>query len=92
MSHGLLRRVTVLRVAAGVVTSAVGFYLISDLPLWAFGSMYPHTAAGLVECYTAALPFLMNDLISTGLGAAVLFGAPVLAERLLHSEARQTAA
>lgn len=92
MSHGLLRKVTVLRVAAGVLTSAVGFYLISDFPLWAFGSMYAHTAAGLVQCYVAALPFLLNDLISTSIGAAVLFGAPALARRMVESHSRQTAA
>jgi hypothetical protein len=92
IAHGLLQRVTVLRVAAGVLTSALGFYLISDFPLWLFGSLYPHTLAGLVDCYVAALPFLLNDLLSTMIGAAVLFGAPVLAARLLHSEAGQRVA
>jgi hypothetical protein len=82
LASGLLRKVTALRVAAAVFASATGFYLIVDFALWAMGSMYPHTAAGLGACYVAALPFYGNDLLSTGLLSAALFGLPVLAARL----------
>lgn len=83
LASGLLRKVTALRVAAGVLTSAIGFYVVVDFGMWAFGSMYPHTAAGLGACYVAALPFLWNDLVSTSLCAVVLFGLPVLARKLV---------
>lgn len=85
VGSGLLRKVSVLRVIAGVLTSALSFYVLSDLALWAFGTMYPHTAAGLTTCYVAALPFLWNDLASTALCSAVLFGLPVLAAKLSES-------
>ena len=87
----LLRKVTVLRVAGGVLASATSFFLLSNLAVWAssasFGAaaMYPHTLSGLVACYAAALPFYGNDLLSTGLFAAAFFGLPVLATRLAES-------
>jgi hypothetical protein len=82
ISSGLLKKVTVLRVAAGVLVSATGFYVLIDFALWAMGSMYPHTLAGLGACYIAALPFYGNDLACTGILSAVFFGLPVLASKL----------
>ena len=43
--------------------------------------MYPHTLAGLRDCFVAALPFYRNDLISTGIVAGLAFGVPVLVRR-----------
>jgi hypothetical protein len=87
LASGLLRKVTVLRVAAGVVASATSFFLLSNLVVWFGSGIYPHSASGLVACYVAALPFYANDLISTGVFCAALFGLPVLAARLTESHA-----
>ena len=89
LASGLLRKVTVLRVAAAVVASATSFFLLSNLVVWIGSGMYPHSAAGLATCYIAALPFYANDLVSTGLLSAALFGLPVLAAKL--SEAMHSA-
>ena len=91
LGSGLLRRVTVLRVAAAAVASATSFFVISNFVVWA-GHMYSHTLAGLGSCYVAALPFYRNDLVSTGVVAGVLFGLPVLAARLAQSHAQEQAA
>ena len=85
LASGLLRKVTVLRVAAGVVASATSFFLLSNLVVWFGSGIYPHSASGLVACYVAALPFYANDLISTGVFCAALFGLPVLAAKLTES-------
>jgi hypothetical protein len=82
IGSGLLRRVTLPRVALAVLSSATGFFALSNFAVWAEGSMYPHSGAGLLACYTAALPFYGNDLVSTALTAAVLFGLPVMASQL----------
>lgn len=82
LAAGLLRKVTVLRVAASVVASATSFFLLSNLVVWFGSGMYPHTASGLGACYAAGLPFYANDLVSTGLLSAALFGLPVLAAKL----------
>jgi hypothetical protein len=84
MGSALLRKVTWLRVVGGVLASATSFYLLVDFALWAGGTMYPHTGAGLVSCYVAALPFYGNDLMSTGVFAAAFFGLPVLVARLVE--------
>lgn len=83
LASGLLRKVSVLRVIAGVLTSSVGFYVVGDI--MPFATMYPHTLGGLKACYIAALPFLWNDMVSTAFFAAVLFGVPVLAAKLTSS-------
>jgi len=61
-----------------VVTAPVAFFLISNLGVWAGGTMYPRTLAGLMECYTAALPFfrgtLYGDWAFAGLGMLALEG------------------
>jgi hypothetical protein len=94
ISSGLLRKVTFLRVAAGVFVSATGFYLIVDFALWAMGNMYPHTLAGLGACYVAALPFYGNDFVCTSVFSAIFFGLPVFAAQavqMLHdARNRQT--
>lgn len=82
LAFGLLRKVTVLRVAAGVLASATSFFLLSNLVVWFGSGMYAHSASGLTACYAAALPFYANDLLSTGLLSAALFGLPVLAAKL----------
>jgi hypothetical protein len=82
ISSGLLKKVTVLRVAAGVLVSAAGFYVVVDFAVWAMGSMYPHTLAGLGACYVAAIPFLWNDLACTAVFSTVFFGLPVAAAKL----------
>jgi hypothetical protein len=87
LASGLLRKVTVLRVAAGVVASATSFFLLSNLVVWFGSGIYPHSASGLVACYVAALPFYANDLISTGVFCVALFGLPVLAAKLTESHA-----
>ena len=82
----LLRKTTVLRVAAGVLASATSFFLISNFAVWAGAQVaYPHSVYGLGLCYVAGLPFYMNDLVSTTLTAGALFGLPVLAARLVEA-------
>jgi hypothetical protein len=78
MGSALLRKVTVLRVVAGVLASATSFFLLSNFMVWAGGHMYAHTIYDLGMCYMNGLPFYGNDLLSTALVASVLFGLPAL--------------
>jgi hypothetical protein len=83
-SLGLFRKITVLRVTAGAVATPTSFFLLSNFAVW-MGGMYAHTLAGLGQCYTMAIPFYRNDLASTAIAAAALFGLPALATRLADS-------
>ena len=82
---GLLQKVTVLRVAAGTLASATSFFVLSNGAVWAAGTMYPRTLAGLGASLVAGIPFYRNDLVSTALTAGVLFGLPVLAAKFVES-------
>jgi hypothetical protein len=82
---GLLEKPSVLRVVAGVVASATSFFLLSNFIVWAGSAMYAHTAAGLASCYSLAVPFYRNDLVSTAITAGALFGLPVLAAKIVES-------
>ena len=63
---------------AGLGTG-IGFFLASNFAVWAFGNIgYAHNLAGLIECYTKALPFFRNGIISDVLFAAVFFGIGAL--------------
>jgi hypothetical protein len=86
-----------LRVAAAVVLGPTSFFLVSNYAVWAGGTfgnaMYPKTLAGLVACYTAAIPFYRNDLASTAIVAGLAFGVPVLVRKMtMHREATAVAA
>jgi hypothetical protein len=88
----LLRaRTSFVRFGAAVLLGPTSFWIISDFPVWLYSGMYPHTSAGLVACYAAAIPFYRNDLISTTLVAGLAFGVPVLLRRMNHSAAAQAA-
>ena len=41
--------------------SSLLFFLVTNFGVWFFG--YPNTLAGLVSCYTLALPFFVNTII-----------------------------
>ncbi len=54
------------------VLSALTFYLISNFGVW-LGPWYTHSLAGLIECYTLAIPFFKNTLISDVIFSAIIF-------------------
>jgi hypothetical protein len=85
LGSALLRKVTALRVAVGVLASATSFFLLSNFMVWASSGMYGHTLSGLGMCYVAGLPFYGNDLLSTGVFAAAFFVIPVLAASLVQA-------
>jgi hypothetical protein len=55
------------------ITSVLMFFLMSNALVWS-GTMYTHDMKGLIECYTAALPFLGNTLLSQFVFGGLFFG------------------
>src|SRR5271170_6497738 len=74
----LLRsKTSIARVASGVLLASTSFFVVSDYAVWAsVPGLYPHTFAGLLTCYAAALPFYRDDLVSTAIIAGLAFGIP----------------
>jgi hypothetical protein len=76
----LRNRVKPLNVLGAGLGTGVGFFLASNLAVWAFGNIgYAHNFAGLMDCYTKAIPFFFrNGIISDVLFSAVFFGIGAL--------------
>ena len=71
---GLLRHnLSPLRFAGCAIGGSTAYFLISNFGVWIGWGMYPHTRAGLVACYTAALPYYRTSSLSALAGGAVLF-------------------
>jgi hypothetical protein len=49
---------------SGALIGAVIFFTITNFGVWASG-MYGYTMAGLISCYTLAIPFFAYSVIST---------------------------
>ncbi len=78
---------SVLTVAGASIISSVIFYIITNFGVWLTGGgwYYPRTFAGLIECYTLALPFFRNSLIGDLFYTAVVFGIFEISKVILHS-------
>jgi len=62
-------------VVASSIISSVIFYLVTNYVVWQFSPWYTHTFAGLIQCYTLALPFFRNTILGDLFYTATLFGA-----------------
>jgi hypothetical protein len=86
MGHQMLNgKPSARRVAGAVLASSTSFFILSNFVVWAGSAMYAHTTAGLATCYIASIPFYANDVMSTAITAAALFGLPVLAANIIES-------
>lgn len=81
---------SVARIGGAILLGAIQFFVITNFGVWAFLGSYPHTLAGLLGCYLAAVPFLWNTLASDALYATVLFGAFALIEHLVPAVQNRT--
>ena len=49
-------------VIGGTLLGSIIFFLLTNAAVWAFGNMYAHNFAGLIQSYYMALPFFKNSL------------------------------
>jgi len=62
------------------VISSVSFFIITNFGIWISTSYYAKSGAGLAACYTAAIPFFHQTLLSDLFFVGVLFGLYYLAK------------
>lgn len=80
----LLRpRKTAFRIGGAALLSAVVFFVLTNLGVWATGELYPKNMSGLIASYVAALPFFHNMIIGDAFYVLALFGSLALLERLI---------
>ncbi len=71
-------RLQPLRIAGMSIAGAIFFFIVTNGACWFMS--YPTSWAGLVSCYTLAIPFFQNTLLGDLFFSAVLFGAFALAQ------------
>ena len=94
----LVRTVTPVRVGGAAFLCSLQFFLLTNFAAW-YGSTeslsglaYGRSWSGLVECYTAALPFWGRTLAGDLLFSGALFGVyALLARRESEAETRMVA-
>ncbi|HWS18748.1 MAG TPA: DUF6580 family putative transport protein [Candidatus Elarobacter sp.] len=81
-------RIKPLTVLAGGLGTGIGFFLTSNFAVWAFGNIaYAKNLSGLMLCYTKAIPFFRNGMISDVLFSLVFFGIGALVTQAQHEGA-----
>ena len=76
------RRYGVLRaVAPAALGCSLIFFAATNFAVWAFSGMYSLDTAGLIQCYTLALPFLKYTVAGDLFWCAVFFGGAWLVQR-----------
>jgi len=70
----MLKKVTVKNVVLATLTASLSFFAVTNFGVWALGTLYPKTFAGLMESYIAAIPFLHNSLLGDLFFSALMFG------------------
>ena len=71
----LLKKTKLQHILLASLSASALFYLVSNFGVWASGTMYPMSFNGLITCYTAAIPFFKNTVMSDLVYCGVLFGA-----------------
>ena len=77
-----------LRIPIGALAGSLVFFFVSNFGVWAADGLYAHTWAGLIQCYTLALPFLRPTIEGDLLYSVIFFGAYALA--MHSSKSKQT--
>jgi len=62
-------------VLGGTILGSVIFFLVTNGAVWAFGTLYAHNLAGLMQSYIMAIPFFRNSLLGDLFYTGILVGA-----------------
>ncbi len=71
-----------LPIMGAALGGSISFFVVSNFMVWAAGTMYPKTWAGLLTCYDAGVPFFRPTIEGDLLFTAVMFAAPVVARAI----------
>jgi len=94
---GLVQKGRMLTIVGGALASSLVFFLSTNFAHWCLSNDYPHTAAGLLACYTAGLPFYrwmpVGDVAWSlaFMGGLASFGALASSPRLISSHPAKAA-
>ena len=69
----LKNRTTLKNCTAATISGSVLFFLLTNFGVWISSGFYPKSAAGLLTCYSMALPFFGNTLAGSMFYVAIMF-------------------
>ncbi len=64
-----------IRIFSASLLGSLLFFFITNFGVWAIGGIYPHSEAGLRNCFIAAIPFYRNTLAGDLIFTTVFFGS-----------------
>ena len=65
----------IFQTAGASLAGSLLFFIVTNFGVWISSQVsYPHTFAGLTECYVAAIPFFRNTLVGDMGYVAMMFG------------------
>jgi len=73
--------ISVLKIAGAGLSAGLIFFLVSNFGVWMRDALYTKDLAGLIACYTAAIPFYRGTLFGDIFYTTVLFGGFALVSR-----------
>ncbi len=69
-----------LHIVGAALAASISFFVVSNFAVWAVWNMYPKTLAGLVQCFSAAVPFFRYQPYADVLFAATFFGLAAISQ------------
>ena len=77
----MVEKKNILNLTITGIAGSLIFFIVTNFSVWLGGKLYPLNIDGLIQCYTMAIPFFHNTLISTFIFLAVLFTGYSLIEK-----------
>lgn len=71
-----------LKIGGAALLGGLQFYLVTNFAQWLADPQYTKDLAGMLQCYTAALPFYRNTLVGDLFFSGLFFGAHAVLVRL----------
>lgn len=81
MGFLLQNRIKIGSVLIATLGSSVLFFIITNFAMWIGSPFYPQNMAGLIECYTLAIPFFNNGVIGDLFYSGIFFGSYYLVQQ-----------
>lgn len=83
--HAIRNHKTPWTILGTSIASSVFFFLTTNVAVWALSDWYPNTVAGLLACYSFALPFFRYSLVGDIFYTSILFTIPSIVTLLAQS-------
>ena len=76
----IFKKVNTATLVIGALASSAIFFLVSNFGCWS-GNYYPQNFGGLMQCYTAGVPYIQGTMLGDLFYSAIMFGGFALAQK-----------